>query len=190
VCQLVIVPAKYHLNQHEEKAEYDLHQNDPANLDYQAFLSRTLKPLFSQLAKANNANKKPQGLDFGCGPGPCISQMAKEQGIQVNDYDLYYFNEQSLLENQYNFVTMTEVIEHIAAPQKLLELLDSLLLPDAILAVMTKRVTDVDAFSDWHYKNDPTHISFYSVETFQWIAQKMHWRLEIIDKDVVFFHKS
>ena len=89
-----------------------------------------------------------------------------------------------------NFITMTEVIEHIARPSELLPRLDRLLSPGGILAVMTKRTRDLAAFSSWHYKNDPTHICFYSEVTFEWIAQKMSWKLEVIDKDVVFFTKS
>ena len=108
----------------------------------------------------------------------------------VRNYDLYYFNLPELLERRYDFVTMTEVIEHIADPQSLLIQLDSLLKQAGILAIMTKRVIDQQAFSNWHYKNDPTHICFYSLKTFEWIGRKLNWRLEIIDKDVVFFYKE
>ncbi len=185
-CQLVHVPKNQHLDPEQEKAEYDKHQNNPEDEGYRGFLSRVTKPLFSSLSDNSNVT----GLDFGCGPGPGISGMAMEQGIKVSNYDLYYFNHPDLLKRQYDFVTITEVIEHIAQPDPLLKRLDSLLKTGAILAIMTKRVSSQEAFKSWHYKSDPTHICFYSIETFEWIAQKMHWRLEIIDKDVVFFHKS
>lgn len=187
-CQLVYVPEKYHLNASEEKAEYDKHQNDPSDMGYRRFLSRVTRPLFERVT--SQLADKATGLDFGCGPGPCISEMAKEQGIKMSNYDLYYFCFPELLTQQYNFVSMTEVIEHIARPMPLLEQLDRLLKPEAILAIMTKRVSSQQAFKSWHYKNDPTHISFYSEHTFNWIAQKMNWQLEIIDKDVVFFTKN
>ncbi len=183
-CSLVYVPEKYQLSQNDEKAEYDKHQNSPQDEGYRQFLNRTVKPLLKQL-KPN-----AQGLDFGCGAGPTISEMLKPYQIAVENYDLYYFNQPELLEKQYQFITLTEVIEHIAMPAKLLKLLDSMLLAQGILAIMTKRVSNLEAFKTWHYKNDPTHICFYSQATFQWIAQKMHWRLEVQDKDVVFFHKD
>ena len=182
-CQLVFVPSQFHLSAAMEKAEYDKHQNNPQDIGYRTFLSRTVKPLLAQISKQG------LGLDFGCGPDPTISEMLKEQGISVKNYDLYYFNKPQLLTKAYDFVVMTEVIEHIAKPQKLLEQLDFLLKANGLLAIMTKRVSSQNAFANWHYKNDPTHICFYSIETFQWIAQKMVWRLEVIDKDVVFFHK-
>jgi len=183
-CKLVSVPGEFHLNASQEKAEYDKHQNDPQDKGYQGFLARTTQPLFSRM------NAQSDGLDFGCGPGPAISDMAKEYELKVSNYDLYYFNNPELLKLKYDFVTMTEVIEHIARPAPLLEQLDSLLRPCAILAIMTKRVLDEEAFKRWHYKNDPTHISFYSIETFEWIAEKLNWQLEVIEQDVVFFHKS
>lgn len=183
-CRLISVPAEHHLSSADEKAQYDKHQNHPEDLGYRKFLSRTFDPLVKQVSSDS------LGLDFGCGPGPTISHMAKERGIKINNYDYYYFNQPELLEKQYHFVTMTEVIEHIADPYSLLAQLDKLLKIRGILAIMTKRVMNQQAFSSWHYKNDPTHICFYSLETFQWIAFKLEWRLEVIDKDVIFFHKD
>lgn len=183
-CELVFVPKQYHLNPEQEKAEYDKHQNDSKDLAYRKFLSRTLTPLLTQVS--NDAI----GLDFGCGPGPTIAVMAAEQGVTIKNYDLYYFNAQERLKERYDFITMTEVIEHIAEPNQLLQQLDALLREGAILAIMTKLVISLEAFKQWHYKNDPTHICFYSIVTFEWISRQSGWRLQVIDKDVVFFHKD
>ena len=183
-CGVVSVPTRYHLSAADEKAQYDLHQNTLEDLGYRKFLSRTFEPLVARIHSGS------LGLDFGCGPGAVISQMAKEREILVNNYDLYYFNQPELLERQYNFITMTEVIEHIANPQLLFIQLNSILKKAGILAIMTKRVIDQRAFSTWHYKNDPTHICFYSLKTFKWIGRTFNWRLEVIDKDVVFFYKE
>lgn len=188
-CFLVWVEKCYQLSAEAEKAEYDKHENNPQDAGYRRFLSRTFSPLLKQL-KHKPLSATCEGLDFGCGSGPAISELAREAGLKVENYDLYYFNRPELLERQYDFITLTEVIEHIAEPQNLLEQLDSLLKSSAILAVMTKRVTSQEAFSQWHYKNDPTHICFYSKETFEWIAAQMGWRLQLVDKDVIFFHKE
>lgn len=181
-CQLVFVPQAFHLSPEREKAVYDQHQNDPEDIGYQGFLSRCVDPL---LAKVTS---EQEGLDFGCGPGPTISHMCEKAGIKVSNYDLYYFNSPELLERQYDFVTMTEVIEHVYQADNLLNTLGGLLKPNGILAVMTKRVQDEQAFANWHYKNDMTHILFYSVATFEWIAKHFNWQLEVVGKDVVFFH--
>ena len=77
----------------------------------------------------------------------------------------------------------------MADASALLKRLDTMMKPGACLAIMTKRVLDAAAFANWHYKQDLTHIRFYSTATFEWIACRFNWRLEVIDKDVVFFTK-
>ncbi len=182
-CALVSVPPKFYLSRDAEKAEYDKHENDPYDLGYQRFLDRTLAPLLARVSPA------ALGLDFGCGEGQALSLMAKARGYRVENYDLYYANRPEVLERQYDFISLTEVIEHVNDAASLLAQLDKLLSLDGILAIMTKRVQSPAAFSTWHYKNDLTHINFYSEATFAWIAARYGWRLEIIDKDVVFFIK-
>lgn len=184
LCDLVMVPKQYHLTAEAEKLQYDLHQNDATDPRYQNFLSRAYLPLFAKLGK--NA----VGLDFGCGPGPLLSKLGKDSGFEISNYDLYYYPHPELLNRSYDFVIMTEVIEHLADPYTVLQLLDSLLKPNAILAIMTKRVLGLKEFTKWHYKNDPTHLCFYSIQSFQWIARCFNWRLDVIDQDVVFFYKQ
>lgn len=183
-CDLVSVADEFLLSSKEEKSIYDLHDNNSDDMGYRQFLSRAFEPLKEKLS--NDAT----GLDFGCGPGPTISKMGEELNIKIEDYDLYYFNRPELLQKKYDFVIMTEVIEHIAETASLLQQLDALLKQNAILAIMTKRVIDQQRFKNWHYKNDLTHIRFYSIKTFEWIAKRFNWQLEIIDEDVVFFYKN
>ncbi|ABV89261.1 class I SAM-dependent methyltransferase [Shewanella pealeana] len=183
-CLLVSVPEAFLLNAVEEKAVYDQHQNNPDDLGYRKFLSRALDPVLQRVSQ------DAEGLDFGCGPGPTISVMAAEKGIKVDNYDLYYCNDPQKLQKQYDFVTITEVIEHVADAKSLLATLDSLLKPGGLLVIMTKRAGDLEAFSRWHYKGDPTHINFYATETFEWIAKQYNWTLEVLGNDVVLFNKA
>lgn len=181
VCELVQVKAEYHLSEEAEKAEYDKHDNHIADLGYQRFLSRCLDPVLDRVTK------QCSGLDFGCGEGQVLSQMAKAKGYQMANYDLYYANDPQRLTVQYDFITMTEVLEHIHQSHLVLTQLKSLLKSKGLLAVMTKRVKNRQAFSQWHYKNDPTHICFYSETAFRWLAEHFDWHLEIISDDVVIF---
>ena len=183
-CDLVFVPHKFYLSAEEEKAQYDLHDNQVDDPGYRKFISRTLNPVLERVSIG------AKGLDFGCGPGPALSVMAKEQGVDVENYDLYYANYPERLAVQYDFITMTEVIEHLSKPNNVLTQLDKMLKPNGILAIMTKRVKDNDAFKTWHYINDPTHICFYSDKTFEYIANSFSWRLEIIGADVVLLTKT
>lgn len=178
-CQLVFVQPKQFLSMEQEKAIYDLHQNSPDDLGYRKFLSKLLAPLSQKLNQGNC------GLDFGSGPGPTVSIMMQEYGYQVDNYDVFYANNTALLNKQYDFITCTEVIEHLHNPNKEIERLINMLKPNAYFAVMTKRVIDKESFKTWHYKNDLTHVCFYSDETFKFIANKWSLNLEIINDDSV-----
>ena len=50
-------------------------------------------------------------------------------------------------------------------------------------------VIDREAFSQWHYKADPTHVCFFALETFVWLAQRWRAELAVAGKDVVVFTK-
>ena len=166
------------------KAEYDLHQNNFADEGYRNFLLRVQQPLQQRVPLP------ACGLDFGCGPGPVLSRMLGEQGFEMSVYDVFYSDNKSVLDCRYDFVTATEVVEHLFEPGKVLSQLWSLLEEGGVLALMTKLVIDQQAFASWHYKNDPTHVCFFSQPTFEWLAKKWGARLEFIGQDVIIFTKS
>ncbi|CAH9055332.1 Ubiquinone biosynthesis O-methyltransferase, mitochondrial [Pseudoalteromonas holothuriae] len=182
-CELVFVDICDRLTAQQEKAIYDSHENDLTDLGYRRFLSRVSEPLLARL------EKRSAGLDFGCGPGPLLALMLTEAGHQVALYDLYYANDQKVLAGQYDFITCTEVIEHIARPAMVLTQLFSLLKPDAPLVFMTKLIIDKARFSTWHYKNDLTHIAFFSRKTFAYVAQIYGSEAEFIGNDVIILTK-
>jgi len=180
-CSLVFVPQQQHLDFKQEKAIYDLHQNHAADLGYRQFLSRLATPLLTGL-QADAA-----GLDFGCGPGPVLADVLKQAGHSVALYDPFYADLPQNLQHSYDFISCSEVAEHFRQPQQTFLLLFSLLKPLGRLGLMTKLVRDVQAFSRWHYKNDQTHISFYSKTTLQWLADHYQCRVEFIGQDVAIF---
>ncbi len=176
---LVFVTADQHLSASDEKAVYDLHQNTPDDPGYRRFLSRLTVPLAKQLSEG------ACGLDYGCGPGPTLSVMMREQKFNMADYDPIYANLENLLADQYDFITCTEVVEHFRNPHDEFKRLFSLLKQRGRLGIMTKQVIDKQAFSRWHYKNDLTHISFFSRSTFFWLADHYQRRVEFFQNDVV-----
>lgn len=183
-CYLVFVPKRYWLSPEEEKATYDLHQNDPADPGYRQFLSRLSTPLLKQL----DPNQK--GLDFGCGPGPTLSFLLESQGHQVDLYDPFYHDDPSVFDKNYDFICTTEVVEHMHDPGKSFESMFKMLNRGGWLGIMTKLVMDGHAFSQWHYIRDMTHICFYSRSTFEYLARCFDARLHFIGKDVILLQKS
>jgi hypothetical protein len=116
--------------------------------------------------------------------------MLEEQGHRVAIYDPYYAPDEAALSRSYDFITSTEVVEHLAAPGLEMEKLWALLKPGGYLGIMTKQVTDRESFGLWHYKNDPTHISFFSNRSFQYLGNKWDSAPEFIGADVIIFRKS
>jgi hypothetical protein len=55
---------------------------------------------------------------------------------------------------------------------------------------MTKPAVDEDAFRTWHYKNDLTHVCFFSPPTFTWLARQWNAELTFAGNDVVLFQKN
>jgi 2-polyprenyl-3-methyl-5-hydroxy-6-metoxy-1,4-benzoquinol methylase len=168
-CKLVFVPPHQHLSATDEKAYYDLHDNQLDDLGYRRFLERLFTPLHQHLAPQST------GLDFGCGPGPLLSKMFQQAGHEVAIYDPYYAPDTSVLSAHYDFITLSEVVEHLGEPGRELDRLWTALAPEGWLGIMTKRVCDQAAFRTWHYITDPTHISFFSEATFHWLCGR--WTL-------------
>ncbi|WP_237060760.1 class I SAM-dependent methyltransferase [Microbulbifer sediminum] len=182
-CALVFVPADFHLSAAAERAYYDLHENSLDDSGYRQFLSRCADPLLEVLPPAS------RGLDFGCGPAPLLARMLSSAGHSVALHDAYYAPGSSVLEESFDFIVATEVVEHLSAPGDVLELLWSRLRQGGLLALMTKLVISPERFASWHYIRDPTHICFFSKHTFAWLAEHLGAGLEYADRDVVFLRK-
>ncbi len=182
-CDLIAAHPNQHLSTVEEKAQYDLHQNSPDDLAYREFLNQLCLPLM---------NLKPAParlLDFGSGPGPTLSLMMEEQGYLASNYDVFYAPDKEVLKNRYDIVTMTEVLEHLSQPLVEVKKLVKQLTKGGLLGVMTALHSGRETFPDWHYKNDPTHICFYSRQSIEWLVKKLGLRLELVTSRVMIFRK-
>lgn len=166
-----------------ERAEYDLHENDPADPGYRAFLSRCTDPLLARLRHG------AEGLDFGCGPGPTVSVMLEERGFAVRDYDPFFRPDPVALQRDYDFIVCTEVVEHFHDPAREFALLDRLLRPGGWLALMTGLLVDDEGFADWRYIRENSHVTFYRRETMHWIAARFGWTADYPARDVTLFRK-
>ena len=182
-CELVFVPSDFHLSLPQQRDRYLEHNNDPMDLEYRAFLSRLRDPLLPLLKEGD------VGLDFGCGPGPALAQMLRDSGYKMDLYDPLFWDDNSALEKSYDFVTCTETIEHFSNPASDFALLDSVVKDEGVLGVMTSILYKEVIFEDWYYKLDPTHVSFYTPSTMEWISNKFNWAIESAHKNVYFFIK-
>lgn len=180
-CSLIFVPPKFHVSREREKARYEEHNNDPNDAGYRAFLERIIDPIMKSF-------KPPaRGLDFGCGPTTLVADILKESGFEMEVYDPFYAPQKSVLENKFDFIVTTEVVEHLSQPLTVFKKLLSMLNPGGMIAVMTRLHDDSIDFKGWHYKNDPTHISFFSVRTFDWLSRELGIKHRKIEHDIFVF---
>ena len=130
------------------------------------------------------------GLDFGCGPGPALSLMLEEKGHRVELYDKFYYQDQSVFDKTFDFITLTEVIEHLSDPIFEIGRLKSILKPDGVIAIMTQTLTQNTDFKTWYYKNDPSHIGFYNQKSLGYLADYFELEITYYSDRVIFLKKN
>lgn len=180
-CDLVFVPEKFHPTVAEEKARYNFHSHSLQDSGYWNFLNRLFQPLEKLLPPG------ARGLDFGCGREPTLSVLFEEAGFPCSNYDLHYFNDPAVLEEQYDFVTCSETIEHFRNPREEFEQFLKLVNPGGRLGIMTQLRDDAPEFAQWFYKDDITHLCFFSKRSFQWLEKQYDLRAEFHSPGVVIF---
>ena len=183
-CELVWLDEADHLDEAAEKAVYDGHDNQVDDPRYRSFLMRAFGEVLARVPLPAS------GLDFGCGPGPALVAMGREAGYQMAGYDKFYADFPELLTRQYDFITSTEVIEHIAEPRTVLAQLWDCLKPGGLLVLQTQRVLTDERFKNWRYRHDPTHIVFFAEASFQVLAASWQAELSFPHADVAVLQKG
>ena len=174
-CDLIFLDPSMRLSRVEEKSRYMEHENSVGDPRYVGFLKQLWAPMERYMEEF--LEKGALGLDFGCGPGPALHQMARQAGYKMDLYDPYFYPFPLPQKATYDFITCTEVVEHLAKPQRGWNQLRGLLNAGGLLGVMTQLYDDVKDFKCWPYRRDDTHISFYSRKTFKYIAHRFGFQM-------------
>jgi len=182
-CDLAFVPPEQHASVADERARYLLHRNHPGDPGYRRFLERLVQPLVPRLPPG------AVGLDFGCGPSPVLSGMLSDLGFAMSHYDPLFHPDAETLRRTYDFVTCTEVLEHLRQPRRELALLADLVRPGGVLAVMTSLRDTVGDFGAWHYQRDPTHVAFWGRKTICHVAGWLDLEMVLGPGDVTVLRK-
>jgi 2-polyprenyl-3-methyl-5-hydroxy-6-metoxy-1,4-benzoquinol methylase len=180
-CQSVFKHFENYPTLEVEKERYLLHDNDITNEGYQTFV----QPIVQHILKS--IPKSAVGLDFGAGTGPVIAEILKSESYNISLYDPFFHPEKEVLNNTYDFIICCEVIEHFHCPNIEFVLLRKLLKPGGRLFCMTHLLPEKEDFKSWYYKNDPTHVIFYSEENIQWIKSNFNFsKVKIEDRLIIF----
>lgn len=155
---------KFWPSRDEEKSRYMEHNNDVSDIGYQNFL----KPIVSKVLEYQIPSD--EGLDYGAGPGPVVQHLLERAGYQIKLYDPFFHNHPENLQKLYDYIILTEVVEHFHSPNLEFQKLTNLLKEGGILYILTHSYDDSIDFESWYYKNDRTHTFFYTAEAFEWIC--------------------
>jgi hypothetical protein len=167
VCEVIFREPEQYYPAEAAKRYYELHDNSMENLGYRAFLAPTLNWVREHVPPG------ARGLDFGCGPTPVLAKLLTEQGYKMRHYDPIFQPDQGVCEGLFDFITCTEVIEHMASPIEELRLLLEKIGPHGQLMIRTSFHRGPQHFWNWHYQRDPTHICFFNARTFEYLLQAL-----------------
>lgn len=141
-------------------------------------------------------NKKIKILDYGCGFGSFLYALkkhrmnylakgldfdldsinfCKSKGLYVDNKNLEYEND-----NNYDLITLFDVIEHVNEPKKLISNLINKLKVGGYIFFMTPNLNSISTMlmKDKHNMFSPfDHLCFYNLETFKFIAKRFDLKL-------------
>lgn len=165
-----------------EIERYESHNNDVNDPRYQKFVSPITLAVQADFSSHNSV-----GLDFGAGTGPVITKVLNINGYSLKLYDPFFHPDKSVLKEKYDYIVCCEVIEHFHQPLKEFKLLKNLLKPKGKLYCMTDIYRNQSNFGDWYYKNDPTHVIFYTEKSLHWIQKEIGFNQLSIEKRLIVF---
>jgi len=184
VCEAKLLDSKNFITFDAEKKHYLKHNNNIDDSAYRNFLLRLVNPIKDKISNQD------LGLDYGCGYAPALAHILIQDGFKIQLYDPIFFPDNSIFLRKFNFITCSEAVEHFFNPYEEFKKIDSILLKNSFLAVMTSFMDKRNSFEKWHYRRDPTHVVFYTQKTFEIIAYQRNWLTDYPEKDIVILKKQ
>lgn len=185
-CRYIFLDEQFYIEEEHEKKHYDKHHNNFESLGYvkmfDDLIDEFIEPYKQDIESA---------LDFGCGEGEVLPVLLERRDISCDRYDLFYFPTKVYENKKYNLICSTEVFEHLENP---LEMLKKLLLhveTNGYLLLMSAfHPNDDEKFLKWWYIRDITHIGFFDMKTFEYLANTLNLRIvKHNSKNTIMFQK-
>lgn len=182
-CGSVYVKPADHLTPAKEIGVYRLHENSTLDPRYRAYLSPILDLAWGALSQQVSP-RTLSVLDFGSGPladseESFVCSFFREKGCRAQAYDPY-FRPGELEKSSFDLIVACEVAEHFRDPAAEFRQVIELLRENGVLAIQTELLPEIEDFDSWYYRRDPTHIAFYTPNSFAWLAKRFGFDPPII----------
>lgn len=182
ICELVWLHPTHRPNVESERSRYLEHNNTIDDKFYLAYLARLADPVVA-------LTEGRHGLDFGCGPAQGMRALLGPLGYFVSSYDPYFFPDESLLNNHYDFLLCSEVVEHFFHPREEFERFGALVKEGGLIGIRSQLLLDDKSLEKWWYRKDRTHVTFYSPRTVEWVGAHFGWKLVRLEDPIWIFER-
>jgi len=172
-CTLVFVPPSDYCTRAHELSRYALHNNSLSNKNYVSYIAQLIPLLLC------GSHRKPAVLDFGSGPARVLEYLLRRENVRCTSYDPLYDVNATALSQAYDIVVMNEVIEHLRKVGDECARIGECIHPGGRLVVRTRILDNQPDFGSWWYKNDITHINFFSISSFSTVESIVGCRVEL-----------
>ena len=169
-CEYIFKSPECYQDFDTQKERYNLHtndENDEGYKAYKAYFQRFLDFTLPLVGRPKTA------LDFGCGESSILAKMLEVKGIGCEYYDPIYHPNTLNNSKKYELIVSTEVFEHLHQPREVFQSLLGRLEGGGYLALQTQfHTNDIEIFKKWYYHQDPTHIVFFTANTFKVLCER------------------
>ncbi len=160
-CGGVFLSPEERLDRKAQRERYLFHRNDPDDAGYRTFLTNFASAVLSALPR------RPRTVfDYGSGPVPALAGVLDGLlggGTDIRCWDPFFAPGTVFFPGGAELVTCLEVAEHFESPAEGFAGLCRACRPGGAVAVGTLTVPEREKdFERWWYKEDRTHVSFYS----------------------------
>lgn len=180
-CSLIYVQKNQFITQDQEKQRYDAHENNSSDPRYRSYLVKISESIRPYLKTGD------QGLDFGSGKSTLLAELLMP--FETKFFDIYYHPDHEVLDFQYDFIILSEVIEHLRDLRTTMLYLRERLKPTGKLFIKTKFYPTKDEdFKTWFYKRDLTHVAFFDQSSFYKLGEILNLeKFQEIGEDLYLF---
>ncbi len=187
----------------EQKNRYLLHTNaleeNNKNDGYKKYLEKYIQEVLRYEKKVAPNNTLAKLFDYGSGPYPALVQLLeeyKERGLldfntHIKHWDPFFYPNGDFFEHGADIVFCLEVVEHFENPLEGFQGLAKTCAQGGLIAIQTKFAPSTfDEFKTWWYKDDFTHVSFYTMTSIEECAKRVGLVVEGEEHGVVFLRNK